>query len=166
MPTGGGGGGGSPKGWPLTYFTTSTVDAAITLNTINQTMIWGFALPYSLTFGHITLWIQTLDAGNNYDFGIYSQAGALLANIGAQTFPSATQLLLPTVQAAQTLNPGLYLVAWTGTAQVGKIYGQPNFPGCWVQNNTAAVSAGGALPASIGAQTVAPIRGMPWFGLY
>lgn len=157
MPTGGGGGGGV-SGWPLTFFTYSLVTSPATLPGANNVWVTGFPLGYKLTFSHIDTFVNTSDLIGLYDMGIYNPAGTLLANIGAQHLSATGSVSFATVQGSLTLNPGLYLFGWTGNATTGQIFNAAT-TGCWVTNSNIATSSGGAMPASIGAVSVAPDRG-------
>lgn len=153
MPNGGGGGG-SVSGWPSTWFVNLRADTAFSLDGANIVLTCGFVLytPFRLT--QIGVYIATADAAHNYDFGIYSPAGALVANIGAQTLPNTGAQQLNTVQGVKTLAPGRYVFAWTGndaTAQTYKTGGEAS----WLYGNSATASAGGALPSTIAAPTEA-----------
>jgi len=185
MPTGGGTGGGlatvstnttlagngtsgSPlgvKNWPLTFFTPCAVNGTSGINGANKVDIYGFALDHALTFANISIYIDTSDSSNNYDFGIYSDAGSLVANVGAQTLPSTGQHGFATVQGSQTILPGNYLFAVTGVMQVAVLYFSNSFL-AWKVGLTYANSTGGALPSSITAPTVAPALSMMLFGLF
>ncbi len=155
----GAGTGGSPldiAGWPLTFFS-PYISATDQLNPsgVNRVDCIGFALPHALTFSHIHVFIKVTDAVNLYDLGIYTQAGVLVANIGAQSLPTVNDVTIPTVQGAQTIPPGLYLFAFTGNATTVAIStGDGNLP--WAYALSSAASSGGALPASISAVAVAP----------
>jgi hypothetical protein len=184
MPFGGGGGGGggltsvttdgtlagagtvasplSVKGWPLTYFQDSTNDQSFTFITTNSTYIQGFVLPYGLTFSHIAINVATADAGKLYDLGIYTKAGALVADIGPTNFAVTGTLSFSTVQGVLTLSPALYLFAMTGNNNVlGIGYGAEQY--CWVVNAAVASSSGGQLPSSIPAQVTGTPAAHPVF---
>jgi len=142
-------------GWPITFFTSTSFGGAANIGA-NQVFISGFDLAYPLTFAHITVNISTADAVNLYDFGVYSLAGILLANIGAQSLPATGQTTFATLQGSQTIGPGLFAFAWTGNANTAHILGDNGNTWLWVSNSNVAASVGGALPASIPAQTVHP----------
>jgi len=152
---GGGGGGGGVAGWPLTYFASVAYDTNNTRAGANQVSVSGFVLPYELSFSQIAVYLDITDAVGLYDFGIYTKAGALIANIGAATQPNNDLQIYPTLQGLQTIPPGLYLFGWTGNAAVVAIHFQDNALS-WVFNQDIAASVGGALPAAIGAVAIAP----------
>lgn len=181
MPTGFGGGGlatvtanstlsggGTPAsplgvtGWPLTYFQNSDASASTTLTAANQVYITGFVLPYALTFSNLGVFIQTADAVNLYSFGIYSQAGTLVAHSAAATIPATGDHTFAVVGGPVTIAPGLYLMAFTGNANTAAIGQNSGSLNCWVRNTSVVSSAGGVMPASIPAQTVA-IAQFPFF---
>jgi hypothetical protein len=136
------------------------------LVTANTLWVSGFFLPYPLIFSHIGFGIQVQDAANNSDIGIYTQAGVLVANIGAQILGTLFWNNIPIVQSPQTIPPGYYLFAVTSNASTLSL--QVGFmSGPWVINYSTGVSVGGALPASTGAQSVAPQNGLsPGFVLF
>ena len=154
MPTGGGGGG-SVSGWPVAFFQTISNNAASTaLGGANQVYITGFYTPSSVIFSNIAFNVNTQDAVNNYDVGIYNQAGTLLAHIGAQTLPTGGNVTVAVVGGAKTITPGLYVFAFTGVAITAKLATDSGPAIIWIRNANVATSSGGALPASIGALTV------------
>jgi hypothetical protein len=154
----------SVAGWPVSFFTIGQGfdNLAATANTLS---LFGFALPDALSFGHIVFTVNTVDGTNNSDVGIYTGAGALVANIGAQTLGSAGLLALPTVQGSQTVLPGLYLFAFTSAGSTLKIV-YSNFPNQWYYNGSIDTSSAGALPASITAPTITVQARSAYFSLY
>jgi hypothetical protein len=160
---------GSPlkvTGQPITFFATQ---GGTGLNfkpaASNEIVIGGFALQWPLTFSHIGVDVTTADGANNSDFGIYSQAGTLLANIGAAHYASTGFVSAATLQGAQTLYPGLYLFGMTSAANtIGIGYGSGGIN--WVLNANVATSSGGVLNGTITAQTVTPSLNVPTFVLY
>lgn len=164
--SGGGGGNSAPKGWPITAFwPQASVVTASSLGGNNQVFIHGFFLPAALTFGHITVFPNATDAVNTYDVGIYTAAGALIANIGGTTLPTSAITTYALAQGSQTINPGLYLSAWTGSSTAGTLFDDANGPPNWVINSNAGTATGGILPSSITAPALSPSRGMLWFAL-
>lgn len=143
----------SVNGWPLIAWATAPIDTTIALGGANFVYISGFFLPLAVTFSNLVFNVITPDAANNYDVGIYTKAGALIANIGAQHLTPAGIKSIATLQGAQTLLPGLYLSSWTGNANTATIAGGGT-TWTWRNNTNVATSAGGVLPASITAQTV------------
>lgn len=156
--------GGAAPVVPLTYFSFSAGASGASPG-INQLWLTGFALPYSLTFAHIATTINTADASNLYDFGIYTAAGTLVADIGAQHLPATGDLTFATVQGSKTIAAGLYIFAWTGNSNAGQLLASGQIQ-AWVVNTNFGSSSGGQLPASIAAQSVAPARNALLFGLY
>jgi len=141
---------------PLTFLRHGINIGGNARNGANQVSVSGIHVPVPLTFANILVFVDTVDAVNLYDIGIYSQAGALLANIGAQTLPTGNLQSFATLQGSQTIEPGLYLFAWTGNATTAQLRYDTGQHGGWVFNQDIAASVGGALPASIGAVAVAP----------
>jgi hypothetical protein len=139
---------------PLTFFrSTPIANADSPLNGANVISRTGVVISYWLTFSKIGVDIGTTDAVDNYDLGLYTAAGGLVANIGAQTLPTGNVQSFATVQGVQTIAPGLYVFAWTGNAATAQLaFG--NNDASWVCGNSATTSTGGALPASIAASTV------------
>lgn len=165
MPTGGGGGG-SVSGWPVAGYANFAANAGNQgLVGANNVWVSGFFLGYSATFAHITLNIGVADAAGLYDFGVYNKAGTLIADIGAQHLPSTGVQNFAIVQAAQTLQPGLYALGITGNSTTATFNSQGTTIS-WISNANIATSSSGALPASVGALTVAPNAGIFCFMLY
>jgi hypothetical protein len=158
-----GGGGGGVNGWPLPFFSVGdgTAFAAATTNTVYVT---GFVLSYALTFAHITINVGTADAANLYDVGVYTKAGALVANIGAQHLPTTGAQTFATLQGSKNILPGLYAWAFTGNAATAQLAFDFNLAN-WGFNFTAGASSGGALPASISAIAASPSYALLAFGL-
>jgi len=164
----GDGSAGSPlsvAGTPVSFFTWGSQDSYNARNGANQVSVSGFLLPVRITFGHLILDIFTDDATNNYDAGIYSVAGSLLAHIGAQTLPNSGQQSFAISGGAVTLNPGLYYFGWTGNDTTALIAYSSRIMSTLFNQNIAS-SSGGALPASIGAITPAFTTNSWKFGLY
>ena len=149
---------GSPlgvNGWPLTFFSSGVWNTNNIFAGANDVAICGIVIPYSLTFGHIAVNVNTADAANNYDIGIYTAAGAIVADIGPQTLPSTGYVHFAAVQGSQTIAPGMYLFAWTGVSATAKLTTQSqNNP--WIYNSNVATSVAAQLPGTISAQTPAP----------
>ena len=162
---GGGGGGGGVVGWPLAWFQYGSTFQQFFLGGGNQIAIWGFPLPYALTFGNIGVFVGSADAVNNYDVGIYTQAGVLVADIGARPLPSAAEVSFPAVQGIQTLEPGLYLFAFTGDANTATLWQDEDSP-AWVFDGDVAASVGGALPPNVGAVAIAAAQRHPFLYLF
>jgi len=158
MPTGGGGGGGGVKGWPLTFFSTGLNPSDASAGSSNVVAISAFVLPYTLTFANMLVDVSVADAVNNYDFGIYNQAGTLVANIGPQTLPATGLKKLATTQGVQTINPGLYLFGFTCTVATAEI-GMSFAVVLWHAFVNVGSSSGATLPTSIGAVSLAPVLG-------
>lgn len=151
--------------WPLSWWSGPELDTAFHLGGANAVAVLGFGLSAAVTFSKIAVYVGAADAVNNYDFGIYSKAGALLANIGAQPLPSTGVQSFNTVQASQTILPGLYLFAYTGAAVTAFTEYAFYYP-TWFANANLAASTGGALPVSVGAQVITPNTGQFWFQIY
>jgi len=163
MPTGFGGGGGSAK--PLTWYGQAHFGGGIGINSANQVTVCGFALPYNLTFSNIVNYVWQADGTNLYDVGIYTQAGALVANTGPNHWPSTGFQTLSTLQGAKTLQAGLYLFGFTGNANTGQV-SYDSGGSAWAYNVNITSSSGGTLPASIGAVAIAPDYRQFQFHLY
>jgi len=145
-------------GWPLTQFQRSgQLLNKENLTGANVLALSPFSLSYALTFSNIVVFVGTADAVNNSDIGIYNSGGVLIANIGAQTLPSATEVTLPTVQGSQTILPGLYWFAFTSAGATLAIFCDPNGLSYYFSLGFGA-SVGGALPASIVPPAFSPGR--------
>ncbi len=160
---------------PATYFTypSSAQTSPTTLNWNNSAVggntnvvaLWWFFLPYEITLTSLVIDITGSDT-NHYDFGIYTLAGALKANIGATVYSSTGVKIKPIAQTSVTLPAGAYYFAWTGNGsaglQIGGASGSNVGSFIVAANNTssnpqwfatATASTGGALPSSITAPT-------------
>lgn len=145
-------------GWPLTFFSSGVWNSNSNIGANNAIAISGIVIPYALTFGHIAVNVATADASNNYDIGIYTAAGALVADIGPQTLPSTNYVHFATVQGSQTIQAGMYLFAFTGVATTAKLTLQTqNNP--WIYSANLSSSTLAQLPSTIAAQTPAPTQG-------
>lgn len=162
-PTGSSGGGGGSA--PLDYLPYNTPSQGQGQSAANQTFVQGFLLPYKLTFSHIGIHVDQLDAVNNYDFGIYNTAGTLLANVGAAIYASTGFKQLATIQGAQTLQPGRYVFGWTGNGNTLTI-DYNTLLICWMINANIVASVGGVMPASIGAVSFAEAQAGYVFSLH
>lgn len=146
----------SVAGWPLAFYTNVTNQGASTgLGGANQVYIIGFANPSNVTFANISVAIQTADAVNLYDLGVYNQAGSLLAHIGAQSLPSTGNQTFAVSGGSKTISAGLYVFAFTGNSTTAALKQDSGTVLIWIRNTNVATSAAGVLPGSIGALTVA-----------
>jgi hypothetical protein len=127
---------------PASYFSGPQVASGAGVNlTANTLMVEAFYLPTSITFTKFQTWVSTLDAAHAYDVGLYTSAGTLLVDTGAQAL-SATGVFSSVFQtnaactanhtpaqccsgsssgsclSTVTLSPGLYWLAWTGNSAV------------------------------------------------
>jgi hypothetical protein len=157
----GAGTGASPlgvAGWPLTFFSSGVWNSNGNFGGSNVLAICGLVIVHQLTFGNIAVNVQTADAVNSYDIGIYTAAGSLVADIGPRTLPSTGYVHFATVQGSQTIAAGMYLFAWTGTTNTAKLTLQTqNQP--WIYNGSFGSSTAAQLPSTIAAQTPAPAAG-------
>lgn len=161
----GGGGGGGGAAASLDWFDQGDAFGPFSIDNANQVAIVGFLLPYALTFSNIGVFVSTADAANNYDIGIYTKAGVLVADIGAQPLPAAAEVSFPTVQGTQTIAAGRYLFAMTGDAVIAVLWNDADAP-AWVLDIDVAASVGGALPPNIGAVAIAAAAGKPFLYLF
>jgi len=149
----GGGGSSTPNTMAFPWGGMVGAVAATALSAANKIQISGFYLPNSVTVNNIVVSINTPDAANNYDWGVYDSTGALKVHVGAHVVPASGVVDLP-VLASATLAAGKYYFAYTGNATVALITAAPNNVStkevtflALVESATA--SAGGALPATI-----------------
>lgn len=159
-------------GWPLTFYPIGFFQGASQTATANTLSLGGFVLFTPVTFANITVDINAADNGHNNDLGIYTAAGILAANIGAQHIAAMGVTTFATVQGAQTLAPGKYVFALTSAASTFSLFqgwngGLGQSPFTWYSNASTGVSAGGALPNSISAPAVSVTRSpfLPWAAL-
>lgn len=147
-------GGGDGVALPF-YVTGSGHTGATQAATLNVTKVWGFLLPYNVTTTQVTYDVTTADkTANDYDIGIYTNAGSLVVDIGptaGSTFsPSAGFKTLAWTQGPTSLAPGQYYLAFTtncASACAKVASGGDNIS--FAINTAAGASAGGALPSSI-----------------
>jgi hypothetical protein len=148
---------------PITFWTNAPFNIGeFSANNANRVGVYGICLETPVTFSNLTIFVGTGDGANNYDLGFYTQAGALVAHVGAQTMAATGIVTLPVIGAPITLFPGLYALAVSGQANTLTIgYGNANW--AWIKNSSFAASVGGALPASIGAISPSFDRSIPSF---
>lgn len=155
------------KGWPLTFFSFGVAGGSSPGSGANNVDCSGFMLPCELTFSNLVISVGMADALHSYDFGIYTKAGALLANCGAQSPAGTGFTVYPVLQAPVTISPGLYLFCWTGTDNLLNIYQAGTSQVPWIQKNAITTSVGGVLPATVPAQVVTFTVNNHWyFSLY
>ena len=136
-------------GWPLSYwqgvFRDHNQDISQSANTLSYT---GFVLPAPVTFSNLSFGVQTADAANNSDVGLYDHTGALAAHIGAQLLAATGYVTIAVVGAPITIPPGIYFFAVTSAAANLKLYADSAMPRYNAASSYGA-SVGGALPNSI-----------------
>jgi hypothetical protein len=164
----GAGTGASPLGvadWPLTYYSSSLSTSSQAVGGANNILGSTFLVTAPVTFANIIVQVSTADATHNSDIGIYTTAGTLLADIGAQALGSTGVHSFATVQGSQTLLPGLYIFAFVSAGTTFAI--QSTFQVLsWLYASNLGFPSGGALPSSITAPTLAPVVGALFFGLH
>jgi len=82
----------------------------------NNVALYYLHIDVALTISNFTYNIVTGDAtaGHFYDWGMYSESGTLIWNLGATSFPSTGQVTTPLAQGTVTIQPGNYWLAFTG----------------------------------------------------
>jgi len=140
-------------GWPLTLFGIGGASQGLRhfAQPGNTVSLWGFILPYALTFSNITIRVNTGDPANNCDVGIYNSTGTLVAHVGAQIFNTTGLVTLAVVGGPFTINPGQYFLASTSVANTALLDDQQGDGQTWgyVFSQGVGASVGGALPASV-----------------
>ena len=126
--------------------------------------LMGIAMP-RVTFSHIGVLVQNPDATNPCDLGLYSSAGVLLANIGAQTIAGSGAQSFAILQGTISIPGGNYFFAATSSATNLQISGCSDAPTLYF-NFAFGTSAGGALPATIVAPALAFAHSSVVFGLF
>lgn len=142
-------------GIPVDYFQDSSAPSNSALAGANQVWVNGFTLQAAITFTKLGCFVQTADAVNAYDLGVYSVAGALLANVGPRTLPATGWKTFAINQTTVTLNPGRYVFAFTGNSTTAHV-GYDGNRAAWTVNSNYASSSAGTLPNSLTAFTIAP----------
>ncbi len=122
-------------------------------NAANQIIMSGFYTGQSITFTNIVVNVTTLDAGNNYDWGIYDSSGVLKAHVGAHTVGATGLIDLPVVGGSASITAGKYYFSQTGVGSTAALsIASQAVVGVALTflASTASVtaSAGGVLPAS------------------
>lgn len=141
----------------------------------NQTRLFDFVLPGSLTAAKLDYSVTTLDnTATTYDLGIYSNTGALICHLGAiagTTFSPSTGVKTLTFIQPCVLNGGArYLFAMTASTATASLASTGNAllgqPGATPSSGNA--TTGGALNASITPAADAPgdTNGFPEFRLH
>ena len=134
---------------------------------INNTWVWGIFLP-TLSAGNISINVITADAVNNTDIGFYNASGILVADIGAQVIGSTGYQNKALAQGTVLFTTGLYFLSFTSAGSTLALASYPNLATTWTRTNTAGVTAGGALAASISvpAKSVLGNDSPPYFSLH
>ncbi|SPE44155.1 exported hypothetical protein [Candidatus Sulfotelmatobacter sp. SbA7] len=147
----GGGGGGT-----LPFFVTGDARPAASQAAVqNVTKLWGFLLPYNVTTTEITYDITIADnTANDYDIGIFTNAGALVVDIGptpgTMFAPSKGFRTLAWTQGSTSLGAGRYYLAFTtNCSSVCAKVAAANTNISFAINASAGSSQGGALPSTI-----------------
>lgn len=153
-------------GWPVAGYLYPANDSGNLAFAANQTRVMAFQLGYALTFSNIGVKVAVLDAGHNYDFGIYDAAGTLVAHIGAQTLPATGNLGFAVVGAPITITPGLYMFAMTGAATTAALGYDSGISITLFSNQSYSATSGGALNGSVTALTPTPGLNAIAFSLY
>ncbi len=142
-------------GIPVDYFQAFSAASTSALGGANQVWVNGFTLQAAITFTKLGCYVGTVDAVNAYDIGVYSTAGALLANVGPRTLPASGPRTFAINQTTVTLNPGRYVFAFTGNSTTAKLGFDAN-SFAWTVNANYVASSAGTLPNSVTAFTVSP----------
>ncbi len=85
--------------------------SAVGFSAVGHTWGYGFWLPNAGQFGHLLVDIQSVDALNNYEFGIYNAAGTLIANTTAGGISSNGWQSFAISQGTVTMAAGKYFFA-------------------------------------------------------
>ena len=144
--------------------------AAAIVASANQVRAFQFVLPFSITVGHVT-WFVNSGAGDTVGFGIYSADGTTkIVDTGAVVSVGAGATQQVTITGVP-LTPGVYYFAWTqtGTPTTALAVFSAAANSSVVLNANAtkrSVTAGntataGALPSSLGTLTTAVSAVMP-----
>lgn len=160
MPTGGGGGGGGFTTW----FGCGTNAGSYQLTSGNTIALTGFSLQGTVQFSNMSINVATAAASGTWDVGIYSAAGALLANTGPQSYTTTGFFTTAVLQAPVTLHPGKYLFAFTGPTTTLLLEADAVTPS-WYFNRGYGSSSSNTLPATITAPTPAANLSMFMFQL-
>jgi len=133
---------------PLTAWTNRIQGSGAQVVTANQLVLNAITIPAPITFSTISVLIFAADNANNNDIGLYSAAGTLVANIGAQHIAGTAAQTFSTVQGSKTIPQGAYFFAYTSAASNLTLYYAASGLSPYY-NATFGASVGGALPAAI-----------------
>jgi len=124
--------------------------------TANKAFLMGMNFTCQLPTTQFTYDVVAADnTTNNYDIGLYSNSGSLVAHLGATTgtaFASSTGWKTLPWAAGATLQPGRYylLITTNCSSSCATLAGGPTGGGLTFNaNNTFSITTGGSLPASI-----------------
>jgi hypothetical protein len=141
---------------PLPYYATGggRTGAAVSAQP-SLTALWGFLLPYSVTTATVIYDVTTADnTANEYDVGIFNDAGALVLHLGptagTKFAPSAAFHSLTWAEGSTNLPPGRYYLGFTTNcsskcAAIGAAANNVSF----AIDASAGKSTGGGLPSTI-----------------
>ena len=116
----------------------------------NQVRVIGMTLPASVTFSHLTIYVQTADsnASDLYSWGIYNSSGSLVAHVAPRSLTAAGDTDVATVEGSVTLSPGKYYFAYSGNAAVAA-FAVSAFSYFNFANGYLAANSGAVLPATM-----------------
>ncbi len=140
----------------LPFFATGGERTGSTLSAQkNVTTLWGFLLPYNVTTTQLTYDVTAADTtANNYDIGIFDNAGNLVLATGptaGTTFAASTGFhTLAWMQGSTMLAAGRYYMAITTTcASACAAFGANSSYVSFAANVSAGATTGAAFPATL-----------------
>lgn len=139
----------------ITTYVSAEVQNAASPSTASQIQVSPFFLPFAVTFSHITVYVGTADASDDYSWGIYSGptggTGTAICTTTAAVL-SATNGVDQAAcsQGTVTMGAGVYYFAFTGNATTGTIgYGGSNSIMTLSTPTSSSTSTGGQTPSTI-----------------
>lgn len=150
-------------GWPITLYSDGTNAVNEGGPPANKLAIFSFFIPSAVQFDHLAFATVGGEAVNG-DIGLYSSAGVLVANLGAQVIGAGGLQSKAIAQGLISIQPDNYILAYTGVSGTLTLAGDS----VWVpvQNANFGASVGGALPASIVIPATSIQQGRPMLILY
>ena len=97
-------------------------DAMVGVGVIDEVVAYQFVQSYGAIIQTLRIYVDTLEAGKVFGVGIYDKDGNLLFETGARS-TAATGLQSIALGAPQTIEEGVYSIAWTSNSTVARLLG-------------------------------------------
>jgi hypothetical protein len=139
------------SGCSLTYFTPNiaTTTTALAPSAANAIRVSPIYIPCSISLTNIMVIVGTLDAGNNYSWGLYTQAGTAVCTTTAAVISGTGNKDGACSQGTVTVNAGGYVFGWTGAATTATIdYGVTSASIPWTSALSSTSASSGQIPST------------------